>query len=132
MKKAALFLILLFSTVLLNAQGNQLPSFGGTTFPALVGQTGSCDISVMNATAIYKPYKTEFFPEGSPTVVAKDSIMTDFVTVYNIPIGKFHFKLTFHNGMVLTGDCQIATKLPDGRIVYQTTTLIKYPDPPTK
>src|ERR1017187_7278478 len=92
MKKFALSIALLCATLLAIGQGSSLPSFQGTTFPAFIGLTGSCDITVTNATAIYKPYKTEFFPEGSPTVVSKDSISTDFVTIYNIQIGRFHFR----------------------------------------
>ena len=128
-------ILFLLTTIIVFGQGTN-PSFVGTTFPALVPATvGRCEVQIFNAntknadsTYKYKPMKMEFFPTGSPTVISKDSIMTDLVEIYNIPVGLFSFKLTFHNNTALYGNCQIATKLPDGTIIYSKATFMKYPD----
>jgi hypothetical protein len=137
MKKVVSILLLSIITVFTFAQGGQLPVFAGTVSPAIIpATTGFCTIQVFNVTAkradssfVYKPYKCEFFPDGKNDVIIKDTIMTDMSVIFGIPVGLFHFKLTFRDGTVRNGNCQVPVKLPDGTILYQQVTLMKYPDP---
>lgn len=128
MKKLVLLLTILMMSTFVFSQGRtSMPAFQGISYPAVFPDTvGKIKIFVAGLIPGDKPLLMTVTCSNQ-TVITKSNITADTVMILNVPIGSFHFSMKTATNLFAFGDSQIGTKMPDGKIMYNTL-VIQYPN----